>query len=315
MVYLRVTGRALVNVHSANAEGAVGNYTALSKMFIVRRTPKGYEVTEDIVVSGNMVKHWHAVRMVEMLSELGYGSLCDTCKRHVMYRSTMDLNSEFEFVQACAIEDVHGFLQTDKAIRRESIVKFSFLLPVEEMRSEYQALTHNRVVVNEKGAVPREVGEMMVIKREHASGLYGLLMSFDLAYVGRPLADPSKALQLSERKLRAKAAVLALADVLTGRFGAATARALPAIRVVELIAAVSDKPLPNLIHGFYYDYIEESARILSAFSGGRQLKVYAYGDRVVGQLTKRLPKDVVVTAESPFQALADAAVVAEQWLK
>lgn len=315
MVYLRVTGRALMNVHSANAEGSVGNYTALSKMFIVRRVSGGYEVSEDVVVSGNMIKHWHAVRMVELLKEQGYQNLCDNCSRFVMFRSTMQHNSEYGFIEACAIEDVHGFLQPQQTIRRESIAKFSFLLPVEEMRSEYLALTHNRVVVDEKGATPKGEREMMVFKREYASGLYGFLMSFDLAYVGRSLADPSKVIQLSDRKLRARAAVLALADVLTGKFGAAAARALPAIRVVELIAAVSDNPIPNLIHGFYSDYVEESARILSALSGRKQLRVYAYGDRPVEQLSKMLPQGILTVAESPYGALLDVASVIEQWLK
>ncbi|MEM2168007.1 MAG: type I-A CRISPR-associated protein Cas7/Csa2, partial [Candidatus Bathyarchaeia archaeon] len=61
MVYVRVTGRALINIHSANAEGAVGNYMALSKMFIIREKGGGYEVSEEPVISGNMIKHWHAV--------------------------------------------------------------------------------------------------------------------------------------------------------------------------------------------------------------------------------------------------------------
>jgi len=315
MVYLRVTGRAIVNVHSANAEGAVGNYAGLSKMFVVRRTQGGYEVVEDVVVSGNMLKHWHAVRMVEYLLEQNYPKLCEHCKRFVMYRSPRQLSSEYEFVESCAIEDVHGFLQPDTAIRRESIAKFSFLIPIEEMRSEYSAITHNRVFVNEKGQIPREEQAMMVFKREHASGVYGFLAAMDLAYVGRPLADPTKAIPLNDRKVRARAAVVALADVLTGRFGAASARALPAVRVVELVAAVSDKPMPNLVHGFYRDYLEESARILLACGSGRQLRVFAYGEAPAKVLQARLPGGVVTVAESPYEALVEAASVVEQWLK
>ena len=54
MVYVRVTGRAVINVHTANAEGAVGNYMGLAKMFLIRRTSDGYSITEDVVISGNM---------------------------------------------------------------------------------------------------------------------------------------------------------------------------------------------------------------------------------------------------------------------
>lgn len=315
MTYLRVTGRALVNVHSANAEGAVGNYTGLSKMFIVRRRADGYEVTEDVVISGNMVKHWHAVRMVELLKEQGYQALCESCSRFIMYRSTIKLGSEFEYIEKCAIEDVHGFLQTEAAIRRESIAKFSFLLPIEELRSEYQAVTHNRVVVDERGAIPREQQAMMVFKREYASGVYGFLVSLDLAYVGRSQADPTKVLSIDERRVRAETAVAALADLLTGRFGAASSRALVAFKPVELIVAVNEKPMPNLIHGFYMDYIEESARILSMCSENGRLRVFAYGDTPSRLLQQVLPKDVLKVTDSPFAALVEAATVVKEWLK
>ncbi len=46
MVYFRASGRMIVNNHSANTEGAVGNYSALSKMFVVRRRNGGIEVSE-----------------------------------------------------------------------------------------------------------------------------------------------------------------------------------------------------------------------------------------------------------------------------
>ncbi|MEM1509162.1 MAG: type I-A CRISPR-associated protein Cas7/Csa2 [Thermofilaceae archaeon] len=319
MVFVRVTGRAIVNVHSANSEGSVGNYSSLSKMFIVRRAPSGYEVSEDAVVSGNMLKHWHAVRMVEILKELGYTSLCDTCKRSVMYRTNIERAGEFEYVKACAIEDVHGFLYPDASIRRESLVKFSFMLPVEEMRSEYSAVTHNRVVVNEEGKIPSREQAMMIFKREYASGLYGFLTSMDLKYVGRSLADPEnpgKLLDLSSRKTRVKAALLSLADLLSGRFGAAAARALPIIRVEELVCAVSDQPIPNLVHGFYSDYAEESGRILKGvYSAKKLLKVYTCGERISKILKGALPGDVLSIEESAYTALVNAAKVAEEWLK
>ncbi|MCS7105520.1 MAG: type I-A CRISPR-associated protein Cas7/Csa2 [Thermofilaceae archaeon] len=322
MVFVRVTGRAIVNVHSANTEGSVGNYSSLSKMFIVRRTEGGYEVSEDAVISGNMLKHWHAVRMVELLKELGNVPLCDSCKRFIMYRTSVERDSEFDYVTACAIEDLHGFLFPDASIRRESLVKFSFLLPVEELRSEYSAITHNRVVLTEEGKIPAREQAMMVFKREHASALYGFAASMDLKYVGRSLADPenqSKVLGLDERKVRAKAAVLSLLDVFSGRFGAAASRALPIMKLEELVCAVSPQPLPNLVHGFYGDYLEESGRVLKAYlsvvSKGRPLKVFASGERVSKVLKQYLPDDVLSVEESAYAALVDAAKVVEEWLK
>ena len=286
MVYVRVSGRAIINIHSANAEGAVGNYMGLAKMFLVRRTSEGYSVTEDVVISGNMLKHWHAVRFVEKLKENGYDKLCDYCKRFVMYRSTMRYSDEFDFVKACAIEDLHGFLQPQKQVRRESLVKFSFALPVEELKAEYSAVTHNRVVTTSEGRIPEEEQAMMVFKREYASGLYGFQCIYDIEYTGRSQSDPGKVLNVDERKIRAKAALLALGNVFSGIFGASSSRALPIIKVTEAISVVSKKPISNLTHGFFKDYIEDSINRIHAILSSKtissnEIKVYVVGKKVI----------------------------------
>lgn len=316
MGFLRLSGRLILNVHTANAEGAVGNYMGLSKMFIVRRTPEGFDFVEEPVVSGNMVKHWHAVAFVELLKSWGYNGLCDNCRRHVMYRSTLNLTDEIDYIKKCAIEDVHGFLDAGTQIRRESLAKFSFLIPIEEERTEYEAVTHNRVVVNEKGAVPKEEQQMMVMKREHASGVYGFACTMDLAFVGRSLSNPTKEIEDRERKVRAKAAVLALGNLFSGQVGAAQARALPIIRCIEAVCAVAQKPLPNLVHGFYADYIEETARILATFqkdyASDQETKIIAVGDKPTSILESAGLK--VEKARSLIEAVSRAAEEAPKWI-
>ncbi|MCS7132739.1 MAG: type I-A CRISPR-associated protein Cas7/Csa2 [Aigarchaeota archaeon] len=322
MVYLRITGRAIVNVHSANAEGAVGNYMALSKMFIIRRTGDGYDISEEPVISGNMLKHWHAVNMVDILKSSGYEKICPYCARHVMYRSPdKTKKDEVEFVGGCAIEDVHGFLQPDVQVRRDSLMKFSFMLPVEDAKTEYEAVTHNRVVIEESGKIPAEEQAMMVFKREHASGIYGFLISGDLAYTGRPLADPdnkNKWLPLEERKMRVNAAATALINLLSGRFGAAASRAMPVVKLSEIIIAISRQPIPNLVHGFYYDYAEESAKILEAALGSgltKELKVYISGEKPSRLVRSEVLSKVVEQFASPMDALTKSAEVIRDWLR
>jgi len=318
-MYVRVVGRAIVNLHTANAEGAVGNYVALSKMYIIRRTDdpsKPYDVREDVVVSGNMLKHWHAVKVVERLKELNYGGLCNYCSRFIMFRSPdKTITSEEEFIKKCAIEDLHGFLQPDQQIRRESIVKFAFMLPIEDLRAEYAAVTHNRVVLEPSGKIQAQEA-MMIFKREYASGVYGFACTMDLAYVGVPLANPIQpVIGADDRRLRAKVAMLALADILTGRFGAASSRALPVMRTTELICAVAKQPLPNLVHGFFRDYAEESARVLkTALDSGLvgDLKVFVVGRPA--EALKELPEDVLEIVKSPVEAVIKAAEVVEEWL-
>jgi CRISPR-associated protein Cst2 len=318
MVYVRVTGRALVNVHTANAEGAVGNYMALSKMFVVRRVNGGYDISEEPVISGNMVKHWHAVATTELLKSWGYeGKICNNCKRHVMYRSILGKNKESEYIEACAVEDLHGFLDTTTNIRRESLVKFSFIIPVEEQRSEYSSITHNRVVIDEEGKIPKAEQAMMVMKREHASGIYGFLCSMDLALAGVSLANPDEKLLPDDRRIRAKAAIAALTDVFSGHFGAAQARALPIIETIEIIGAVSKKPMPNLVHGFFKDYTEETASIIktSIIQGlvkGDEIKVIAVGEKPVAALKEA---GILVDEAKTFsEAIAKLMEASDQWL-
>jgi CRISPR-associated protein Cst2 len=317
MVYVRVTGRALVNIHSANAEGAVGNYMALSKMFIVRRLEEGYDILEEPVISGNMIKHWHAVATTELLKSWGYDKICDNCKRHVMYRSILNKNNELEYIKACAIEDLHGFLDTKTNIRRESIVKVSFMIPIEEQRSEYSSITHNRVVINEEGKIPKEEQAMMVMKREHASGVYGFLCSMDLAFAGVSLANPNEKLPLDERKIRVKAAIVALANVLFGYFGATQARALPIIKTIEFIGVASKKPIPNVVHGFFKDYAEETANIIKTSVDQGLVK----SDEIVVAAVGEKPKDIlkgahiaIYDAKTASDAIAKLVEVSDKWL-
>lgn len=316
MVYVRVTGRFLINVHTANAEGAVGNYMALSKMFIVRRVNGNYEVLEEPVISGNMIKHWHATATVEILGSWGYSAICDNCKRYVMYRSTLGLNKEYEYIKACAIEDLHGFLDPEKQIRRESVVKFSFMIPIEEQHSEFSSITLNRVVIDQEGKIPKGEQAMMLMKREHASGIYGFLCSMDLAFAGISLANPNNKLPQNDRKIRVKAAIAALMDIFSGNFGAAQARATPIIKTLELICMASEKPIPNAVHGFYKDYDEETVSIVkSAISQGlvqqNEIKIAVMGKPVDAFKKKGIPIDEVKTAPEAVTKLMEAS---DQWL-
>ncbi|MEM1542861.1 MAG: type I-A CRISPR-associated protein Cas7/Csa2 [Ignisphaera sp.] len=316
MAYVRVTGRCLINVHTANTEGAVGNYMALSKMFIVRRTNEGYDVQEEPVISGNMIKHWHAIATTEILRSWGYNVICDSCRRHVMYRSVLGLNEEYEYLQKCAIEDLHGFLDAIKQIRRESIIKFSFMIPVEEQRSEFFSITHNRVVIDEEGKIPKGEQAMMVMKREYASGIYGFLCSMDLAFAGVSLANPDKKLPQHDRKIRARAAIVALIDLFSGHFGAAQSRATPIIKTLELICIASRRPIPNAVHGFYMDYAEETAGIVKAAINQGLVKQDEIKIVVVGRPASIFKAEQILIDETKTvsEAITKILEASDQWL-
>lgn len=298
-MFIRFAGRLLINVASLNAQGGAGtNYIEITKVPVVLRDGNGKLIVEEVpAISGNMMEHFHFVNLVDLLRESQYNSqkLSVDDLRYVAYRfrekkneeknignESADLKNETDILAKFATADVHGYLAPATQNRRESLVKFSFVIPCEETIKEaldVAAVTQNRVVVDEKGNIEggdtEEGKAMMVFKRQYASALYGFASTFDVYYVGRPLSNPNNVAitNAEERKERAKLAVLAYINLLGGRFGANTSRGLPALDVDELIAVVSEKPVPIAKHGFYSDYIDETIRITKDYAEAFNINV------------------------------------------
>ena len=175
-------------------------------------------------------------------------------------------------------------------MKRESLIKLSFAIPVEEKIFGVVTVTHNRVVTEESGAIARE--GMMPFKNEYASGLYAFAISMDLKYVGIPLANPDKKAidNEDERKIRAKLAIQALGHLLQGEVGAKQARAFPIARPVEALVVISKKPIPAPIHGYYKDYIIES---LWSYIGLVNTELIANGDFEIHMYPQGLLKEKV----------------------
>jgi len=304
-MFVRFAGRLLINVASLNAQGGAGtNYVEITKVPVVLRDGNGKLLVEEVpAISGNMMKHFHFVNFVELVKDSKYNKnrLSQYDLRFVAYRfkeseekivsdNVIELNNESTIIENFAIADVHGYLiPTRPPYRRESLIKFSFVIPCEETIKDafdISAVTQNRVVIDETGKIEgtREEQAMMVFKRQYASALYGFASTFDAYYVGMPLSNPNKVAisNAKERKERAKLAVLAYIILLGGRFGAGTSRGLPALEVDELITVVSEKPIPMAKHGFYSDYVEETIKVFKdyaeAFNVNVDVFVYSKGN-------------------------------------
>ncbi|ADC66007.1 CRISPR-associated autoregulator, DevR family [Ferroglobus placidus DSM 10642] len=289
-MFVRFSGRLLINVASLNTQGASGtNFIEITKVPVVLERNGELVVEEVPAISGNMLKHYHFVHLVDLLKNSKYNKnkLSEYDLRYVAYRfrekiknetnignENADLNNEEDIIKKFATADIHGYLAPAIPNRRESLVKFSFAIPCEESIEkavEISSVTQNRVVIDEKGKIEGSGEEsgtaMMVFKRQYVSALYGFSSTFDAYYVGRPQSNPRQiAVQNEERKERAKLSVLAYINLLSGISGANTSRGLPALEVRELVAATSQSPIPMAKHGFYKDYIEETIKILNDFS-------------------------------------------------
>ena len=203
--------------------------------------------------------------------------------------------SETHFIKYFADADVHGFLAPAMGIRRVSIVKTSFIIPTEDFIKEVEgerlitAIKHNRVDVNERGAISSgNDTAQMLFSREYATGLYGFSIVLDLGLVGIPQSVPVKAdgknfkpnlvIDPNERKARIESALKALLPMLSGYIGANLARSFPAFKLEEFIAIASEEPIPALVHGFYEDYVEASKSIIkNAEKLGFKVKTFTYG--------------------------------------
>ncbi|MEM4291990.1 MAG: hypothetical protein QXR50_04660, partial [Archaeoglobaceae archaeon] len=92
--------------------------------------------------------------------------------------------------------------------------------------------------------------------------------------------------------------------------GASLSRAFPAAKVEELIVASSEEPLPALVHGFYKDYAEQTARILKAYKGLSNshiaVNIYAREPQRKSELEQMLggnPSDLKVKTFDDFVSL------------
>lgn len=301
MMFVRISGRARINIHSLNAQGGGGtNYIEVTKAKVVVKNNREWSLAEVPVVTGNMLKHCHFVSFVDYFKETEFkNNLTERALRYNAVRfaakektakkaggGEIELNDEVNIIKNFADADIHGFLVPETRVRRISLVKTSFLIPTEDFIKNVigekfiSAVKHNRVDINEKGSIgEREETAQMIFTREYASALYGFFIVLDLGFVGIPQSNTSECvIEEEEKKARIECALKALIPMLSGYIGANLARSFPAIKVEELIAIKSNKPIPALVHGFYEDYVKASDNIVrNAKDLGFEIECYSMG--------------------------------------
>ncbi|BCU69772.1 type I-A CRISPR-associated protein Cas7/Csa2 [Stygiolobus caldivivus] len=275
MSYIRVSGRFEAQLAVLTGSDNIGNYNTHATGRIVVPTREGFKPYDVPIMTGNSLKHWHAVYLAKAYENLGGSKINELCKAGLGLRgytvdSTLEglkpASSESEAIEDVC-NDLHGFLITrknGKQTKRDSLVKFSLASPVLDAEVlEYVnrfSVIHNRVD-------PLTQEQQMVFKQEYSSSpLYGFNVVMDLDYVCRPMYEEGEVVcDQDEVKRRKKSSVLALLYMFTG-IGSKQARALPVARVTEVVSAVSDRPVPNLVHGSYKDYVQGSLDTLAAFT-------------------------------------------------
>ncbi|MBS7248623.1 MAG: DevR family CRISPR-associated autoregulator [Candidatus Jordarchaeales archaeon] len=289
-MYVGVAVKVLLNMHDLNNERA----EEIRRVPVIYRGKDGgWTVFEEAVaVSGLMIKRWHFANMVELGGEVCF---CDLCKNLEAIRIPSEKSgkarSEFEIIKDCAGEDVHGFLRANPVLRRESMVKFSWMLPLfnDEVVEAFGLPTPFRVVQHTRNI--REITEnaakrmnvdldelrrwQMPYPRSYAAGVYGFVSLLDLKHIGYSFTD-KKEINEKERRERRKVALQAYIPLVTGSCGASLARALPVADVLEVVTVLSDKVIPAPIHPIYSEYVEENARLYHSVSKAMRSNVTMY---------------------------------------
>lgn len=324
-----IIAKLLINMHDLNNERA----EEIRRIPLIYQTGGGFRlVSEAVAVSGVMLKHWHAIYLAKRAKELNI-SLCPLCERGEAIRvpppnavtkewlrvgedvfnkyvECLKSGAEDDLIKMCIGEDVHGFLRTEPTLRREALVKFSWLLPVylEGIGAPpFRVVQHTRNI-REVPEKPEELRRMqMPYPRSYADGVYGFVSLCDLELVGTSLTSRKQVLGDVERRRRQRAVIEAYIPMLTGAFGASLARSLPAAKPLEVVAITSKEAkvgFPAPVHPMYEGYFELNELIFRNFSKefNVDLSMYAYG---VGQ-AKAEGKFKVVAVNDPAEAIVKA---------
>jgi len=286
-MYIGVSVKTVLNMHDLNNERA----EEIRRVPIIYRDEdNNWNVFEEAVaVSGVMLKHWHFVYMATLGSKENI-DLCDYCKRleaiRVPSEKEGEARSELEIISKCIGEDIHGFLRTKPSLlRRESLIKFSWMLPVFNKQlveqfglpTPFRVLQHSRNVREIRPEDPEEVRQaQMPYPRSYANGIYGFVSTLDLTHIGYSFTDDKDIGDKDKIAIRKKIAIQAYIPMLTGAVGASLARALPISDILDVIVISSDKPIPTPVHAMYPNYIKENVKLYNGISNALECDIVMY---------------------------------------
>jgi CRISPR-associated protein Cst2 len=281
-MYVGVGVKLVLNMHDLNNERA----EEIRRIPLIYRDEKGeWQVVEEAVaVSGVMVKHWHFAYMVALGIKENV-AFCDYCKRFDAIRVPSNTaGSEKDLIERCAGEDIHGFLRAKPSLRRESLARFSWMLPLFNekamktfgLSTPFRVVQHSRNVREIPEKAPDEVRQaQMPYPRSYANGVYGFVSTLDLDHIGYSFIA-QQSINPTKIVTRKKIAVQAYIPMLTGAMGASLARALPVSEVLEVIVVTCAKPIPAPVHPIYPDFIGENVNLYTGIDKVMETDVTLY---------------------------------------
>lgn len=272
--YVTFAVKVQLNVHDLNNEAVAGD---VQDIRITEFLDEEGKLQEAAAVSGRMIKHWHYEIMRQLGLEQGL-PFCDACRigepvrpsvivddngqKKLSHQEAIDKGAT-EVVKSCIVCDIHGYLAAigTTSERRSSRVMFSWLMPVLESEFRAKQVIYSRV---KSGMDFKEttLTSQMPYYKSYASGIYAFVSALDVERIG--LVELSLgtnnpyAIEDSDRKQRARAAIEAYRYLISGQMGASLSHAIPHTQPIEVLVAYSEtSPIPFPISPIYSDYIEE----------------------------------------------------------
>jgi CRISPR-associated protein Csa2 len=250
MVFVSFGFRFRVNVEAMNMVESIGNYSRHRVAPIIRRIIKDSKVRYKVqflpIVSGQSLANAYMRALVDIAVKRQL-PVCKTCKNYDKLngfpkRPTIqgDSDSVDKRVAECVVEDVTGFMATEKkeeekekkgrAIRRTSRIQFSHLIPDADSVKHVPPMPQFHVRYGE------EEQEQTIFNIESASAIYTLVVNIDVDGIGKGITTTA-----NNKNARVKAVFDALMLMFNGGYiGAKKSRYFPQMELLGAIAVVSD---------------------------------------------------------------------------
>ena len=286
--WLSFSIRYLVNVEDLNNVESAGNYIRHRRAPIVFKENGIYTVVYAPAVSGEMIAHGYQMNLAELASRknLPVDSLA---KQGILLKrgagddlhensSCKDKNDqcgyEFCVIQDDIVEDVAGFLNPNKQIKRVSNVAFSYMIPALDAIKAVATNPQFHVRYTSKDLMKYQ----SLYNVETASASYILTGYLNIDGIGKTqnCKDNQKIENendqngkfIGSKPTREKVAIEALMLTLTQfLFGAKQTRFKPIVEIEAIIVSFSEKPF-NLppINGDFAEYLKQVTSSANAFA-------------------------------------------------
>ncbi|BDB98535.1 type I-A CRISPR-associated protein Cas7/Csa2 [Saccharolobus caldissimus] len=279
-MWLSFSVRYLVNVEDLNNVESAGNYVRHRRAPIVFKDKGGYTVTYVPAISGEMIAHGYQMNLVELAlqSNLPVESLAK--QGILLKRGAGDKvhdtkcgdkkGSDYELcvIEEDIVEDVAGFMNPEKLVKRASNIAFSYMIPALDSVKTAAVLSQFHVRYASKELIDKYKNENIqsLYNVETASASYVLTGYLNLDGIGRTQNYPVK--DVKDRDKRVKVAKNALMLTLTQfLFGAKQTRFKPIVEIEGLVVSVSEKPfnLPPL-NGDMNEYMSSVSSTADSFA-------------------------------------------------